>query len=143
MVSPVRAVLSTYRLPWNYHEILPGCFACHSHFRVGRRLLRGYHRSSPADEVLLVVNSTEASLSIVPVESPGTGVTVPPRTTSTPVNVAARDGIAIVPLGLDNSAAIVDLRAAQVVNTIGLPAGLRGDRCRSSTTRSPMSPIPI
>jgi hypothetical protein len=78
----------------------------------------------PADEVLLVVNSTEASLSIVPVESPGTGVTVPlGGTTPTPVNVAARDGIAIVPLGLDNSAAIVDLRAAQVVNTIGLPAG--------------------
>ena len=31
----------------------------------------------PAAEVLLVVNSTEASLSIIPVESPSAGVTVP------------------------------------------------------------------
>jgi hypothetical protein len=51
----------------------------------------------PADEVLLVVNSTESSLSIIPVESPGAGVTVPlGGTTPTPVNVAALDGIAIV-----------------------------------------------
>ena len=78
----------------------------------------------PADEVLLVVNSTESSLSIIPVESPNAGVTVPlGGTTPTPVNVAALDGIAIVPMGLDNTAAVVDLRAAQVVNTISLPAG--------------------
>lgn len=78
----------------------------------------------PADEVLLVVNSTESSLSIIPVESPGTGVTVPlGGTTPSPVNVAALDGIAIVPMGLDNSAAIVDLRAGVVVNTINLAAG--------------------
>ena len=78
----------------------------------------------PADEVLLVVNSTEASLSIIPVEAPATGVTVPlGGTTPTPVNVAALDGIAIVPMGLDHTAAVVDLRAAQVINTINLPAG--------------------
>jgi hypothetical protein len=78
----------------------------------------------PAEEVLLVVNSTEASLSIIPVESPGSGVTVPlGGTTPTPVNVAALDGIAIVPMGLDNSVAVLDLRTAQVVNTITLPAG--------------------
>ena len=78
----------------------------------------------PADEVLLVVNSTEASLSIIPVESPGTSVTVPlGGTTPTPVSVAALDGIAIVPMGLDNTVAVVDLRSAQVVNTIHLPAG--------------------
>ena len=78
----------------------------------------------PADEVLLVVNSTESSLSIIPVESPGTGVTVPlGGTTPTPVSVAARDGIAIVPMGLDNTVTVIDLRAAQVINTINLPAG--------------------
>lgn len=78
----------------------------------------------PAAEVLLVVNSTESSLSIIPVNSPGNGVTVPlGGTTPSPVNVAALDGMAIVPMGLDNSAAVVDLRAGQVVNTIGLPAG--------------------
>jgi hypothetical protein len=37
--------------------------------------------------------------------------------------VAALDGIAIVPMGLDNTAAIVDLRAAQVLTTIHLPDG--------------------
>jgi hypothetical protein len=78
----------------------------------------------PADEVLLVVNSTESSLSIIPVESPGTGVTVPlGGTTPTPVSVAARDGIALVPMGLDNTVVVVDLRTAQVINTISLPAG--------------------
>lgn len=78
----------------------------------------------PADEVLLVVNSTESSLSIIPVESSGAGVTVPlGGTTPTPVNLSALDGIAVVPMGLDNTAVVVDLRAAQVVNTINLPAG--------------------
>ncbi len=78
----------------------------------------------PADEVLLVVNSTEASLSVIPVKSPGSGVTVPlGGTTPSPVNVAARDGIAIVPMGLDNNVAVVDLRQAQVINSIQLPAG--------------------
>ena len=78
----------------------------------------------PADEVLLVVNSTESSLSIIPVEAPGNAVTVPlGGTTPTPVSVAALDGIAIVPMGLDNTVTVVDLRAGQVVNTISLPAG--------------------
>jgi hypothetical protein len=78
----------------------------------------------PAAEVLLVVNSTESSLSIIPVASPGSGVTVPlGGTTPTPVSLAALDGTAIVPMGLDNAVTVVDLRTAQVVNTINLPAG--------------------
>ena len=78
----------------------------------------------PADEVLVVVNSTEASLSVVPVESPsGTAPAPLGGTTPTPVGVATHDGIAIVPLGLDNSAAVVDLEARQVVLTVFLPAG--------------------
>jgi hypothetical protein len=78
----------------------------------------------PADEVLLVVNSTEASLSVIPVNSPTTGTNIPlGGTTPTPVTVAARDGIALVPMGLDNSVVLVDLRARQPVRTIRLPAG--------------------
>lgn len=78
----------------------------------------------PADEVLLVVNSTEASLTIVPVESPSDAVNVPlGGTTPTPVNVAARGAIALVPMGLDNSVVVVDLAARAPVRTIQLPAG--------------------
>ena len=77
----------------------------------------------PADEVLLVVNSTEASLSVVPVEAPGTGFTIPlGGTTPTPVGVAARGAVALVPMGLDNSVAVVDL-PGRSVQTIQLPAG--------------------
>lgn len=78
----------------------------------------------PADEVLLAVNSTEASLSVVPVEAPGTGFNIPlGGTTPTPVGVAARGAVALVPMGLDNSVVVVDLAAGAVTRTINLPAG--------------------
>lgn len=74
------------------------------------------------EEVLLVVNSTASTLSIVPVESPNKAVAVPlAGTTPTPVGVSARKDIAIVPLGLDNAVAVVDLRGATVLRTIPLP----------------------
>lgn len=73
-------------------------------------------------EVLLAVNSTANTLSIVPVESPSSAVVVPlGGTTPTPTGVSAREGVAIVPLGLDNAVAVVDLRAAAVMRTIPLP----------------------
>ena len=43
-------------------------------------------------------------------------------TTPTPVGVAARGAIAIVPLGLDNAAAVVNLRTAKVLMRVPLPA---------------------
>ncbi len=74
------------------------------------------------EEVLLVVNSTASTLSVVPVEAPDKGVTVPlTGTTPTPVGVSARKNIAIVPLGLDNAVAVVDLRSATVLRTVPLP----------------------
>ncbi len=74
------------------------------------------------EEVLLAVNSTANTLSIVPVEAPNTATTVPlGGTTPTPTGVSAREGVAIVPLGLDNAVAVVDLRAATVLRTIPLP----------------------
>ena len=76
----------------------------------------------PAEEVLLAVNSTANTLSIVPVDAPGSAVAVElGGTTPTPVGVAAREGIAVVPLGLDNAVAVVDLRAAAVLRVIPLP----------------------
>jgi hypothetical protein len=75
------------------------------------------------EEVLLVVNSTANTLTIVPVEAPANTQTVElGGTTPTPVGVSARKAVAIVPLGLDNAAAVVDLRSATVVRTIPLPA---------------------
>ena len=60
-----------------------------------------------------MVNSTANTLSIVPVETPARRCSVPlGGTTPTPVGVSARRSIAIVPLGLDNAVAVVDLRAA-------------------------------
>ncbi len=74
------------------------------------------------EEVLLVVNSTANTLSIVPVDAPNSSVQVPlGGTTPTPVGVSAREGIALVPLGLDNAVAVVDLRAASVMRTVPLP----------------------
>ena len=74
------------------------------------------------EEVLLAVNSTANTLSIVPVEAPSEAMTVPlGGTTPTPVGVSAREGVAIVPLGLDNAVAVVDLRTASVTRTIPLP----------------------
>ena len=71
-----------------------------------------------------MVNSTEASLSIIPVDAPSGGSAVAlGGVTPTPVNVAALGEIALVPMGLDNSVVVVDLRNRQVLRTIGLPPG--------------------
>jgi hypothetical protein len=73
-------------------------------------------------EVLLAVNSTANTLSIVPVDAPTSGIEVQlGGTTATPVGVSARGAIAIVPLGLDNAVAVVDLRAGTVLRRVPLP----------------------
>lgn len=73
-------------------------------------------------EVLLAVNSTANTLSIVPVDDPASAVQVPlGGTTPTPVGVSARKDIALVPLGLDNAVAVVDLRTATVARVVPLP----------------------
>lgn len=78
----------------------------------------------PPDEVVLVVNSTESSLTMIPVHNPGAASTIPlGGTTPTPTTVAARGAWAVVPLGLDNTVAVVDLQTQRVTRRIGLPAG--------------------
>jgi hypothetical protein len=77
----------------------------------------------PPQEVLLAVNSTANTLSIVPVDAPASAVAVDlGGTTPTPVGVSAHGDIALVPLGLDNAVAVVDLRSAAVLRRIPLPA---------------------
>ena len=74
-------------------------------------------------EALLVVNSTANTLSIVPVDNPSAGVQVPlGGTTPTPVGVSAFGRTALVPLGLDNAVAVVDLIDAKVTRRVPLPA---------------------
>jgi hypothetical protein len=74
------------------------------------------------EAVLLTVNSTANTLSIVPLDAPESAVELElGGTTPTPVGVSARDTIAIVPLGLDNAVAVVDLRARIVLRRIPLP----------------------
>lgn len=76
----------------------------------------------PAEEVLLVVNSTEATLSVIPIGAPSMAVKIPLGGTSpTPVGVAARGAVALVPLGNDNAVAVLDLRAGAVTEVIPLP----------------------
>ena len=73
-------------------------------------------------EALLAVNSTANTLSIVPVDNPAAAVQVQlGGTTPTPVGVSALGRTAIVPLGLDNAVAVVDLIDARVTRTIPLP----------------------
>lgn len=73
-------------------------------------------------EVLVVVNSTARSLTVVPTAAPNLGVTIPLGATSNaPAGFASRAGIALVPLGDDDAVAVVDLSAGTVLNTYPLP----------------------
>lgn len=74
-------------------------------------------------EVLVVVNRTAHSLSVVPTGAPNTGITIPLGASSdVPAGIAARAGIALVPLGDDDAVAVVDLGAGTVLNTFPLAA---------------------
>ena len=77
----------------------------------------------PAEDVLLVVNSIEASLSVVPVGAPDNAIKIPlGGTTPTPVGVSAFGAYALVPMGLDHSVVVVNLQAGAVERTIPLAA---------------------
>ncbi len=77
----------------------------------------------PAEDVLLVVNSIEASLSVVPVGAPDNAIKIPlGGTTPTPVGVSAFGAYALVPMGVDHSVAVVNLQAGAVERTIPLAA---------------------
>lgn len=78
-----------------------------------------------AERLVVVVNSVENSLSLVPQEG-GSGVqvrTVPLGAQGSPVGVAARGPWAVVPMGTYPFAAVVNLRTSSLSSTVALPAG--------------------
>lgn len=73
-------------------------------------------------EVLLAVNRVGNSLSIVPVDAPDTHVEVPLGVPgAAPSTLAARNDVALVPLGPGDGVAVVDLRERAVSRVISLP----------------------
>ncbi len=76
-----------------------------------------------AEEVLLLVHRTGSSLSLLRVKSPTVVTPIPLNSaTGTPTTVAALNGYAIVPLGDDPGAAVVNLRTVLVERVVPLPA---------------------
>lgn len=74
-------------------------------------------------EVLVLINSTQQSLSVITTKSPHIDVGIPLGSSSrVPAGLAARDGVALVPLGDDDAVAVVDLVAGTVLNTYPLAA---------------------
>lgn len=76
------------------------------------------------DEVLVVVNSIDNSLTVFAVNDPAATHTIPLGTAAgTPVSVAARGSLVAVPLGIEHAVALVDLETAQVMRTVPLAQG--------------------
>ena len=85
-------------------------------------------------EVLLVLNQGDASLSVIPVESPLTPDTIPiGAVTPPPPGMAARGSWALVPLGAGDAVVVVDLGTRTVARTIGLAAGSGATGATGST----------
>lgn len=78
----------------------------------------------PPEEVIVVLNTTAATLTLVPVASPAQVATVPLGASGVrPVSVATRGATAVVPLRGRDAIAVVDLREGTLVNTISLAPG--------------------
>jgi hypothetical protein len=76
------------------------------------------------EEMVVVLNSTGATLSLIPVLAPAQISTIPLGASNVqPVSVATRGGTALVALAGRDAIALVDLRAGQLVNTISLQPG--------------------
>lgn len=75
-------------------------------------------------EIVLVLNTTGATLSLLPVAAPTQVSTVPLGPSNVqPVSVTTRGSTAVVPLRGRDAIAVVDLRNGQLVNTIALAPG--------------------
>lgn len=76
------------------------------------------------EEVVIVLNTTGATLSIIPVAAPTQVSTIPLGASDVqPASVTTRGGTAIVPLQGRDAIAVVDLRVGQLVSTIALAPG--------------------
>ncbi len=75
-------------------------------------------------ELLLVVNRQGNSLTIVSVDDADSPTNVPlGGSGATPTTVAAREGIAVVPLGQADALAVVDLIGRSLIHQVQLPEG--------------------
>ncbi len=78
----------------------------------------------PPEEVVVVLNTAAATLSLVPVTAPTQVSTIPLGASDVlPVSVATRGPTAVVPLRGRDALAVVDLRQGVLVNTIALAPG--------------------
>jgi hypothetical protein len=76
------------------------------------------------EEIVLVLNTAGATLSLLPVAAPTQVSTVPLGASDVePVSVTTRGGTAVVPLRGQDAIAVVDLRNGQLVNTVALAPG--------------------
>ena len=76
------------------------------------------------EEIVVVLNSTGATLSLLPVAAPTQVSTIPlGPADDQPVSVTTRGGTAVVPLRGRDAIAVVDLRSGQLVNKIALAPG--------------------
>jgi hypothetical protein len=76
------------------------------------------------EEMVVVLNASAATLSLLPVSAPTQVATVPLGMSDVqPVSVASRGPTAVVTLRGSDAIAVVDLRAGQLVSTIALAPG--------------------
>ena len=76
------------------------------------------------EEVVVVLNTNDATLSLIPVAAPTLVSTVPLGASDVqPASVTTRGAVAVVPLQAQDAIAVVDLRAGQLVSTIPLAPG--------------------
>jgi hypothetical protein len=76
------------------------------------------------EEIVVVLNTTGATLSLMPVAVPTQVSTIPLGASDIqPVSVTTRGATAVIPLRSGDSIAVVDLRNRQLVNTIALAPG--------------------
>jgi hypothetical protein len=74
-------------------------------------------------EVGVVMSSVDLSLTIFEVENPAQTRTVGLGPAGSPVTMAVRGELAAVPLGFVPAVAVVDLKSATLLRTVGLPEG--------------------
>ncbi len=77
----------------------------------------------PPEQVAVVVNSVDNSLTVFPVADPAASITIGLGGDGTPVGAAVAGNIVVVPLGLTPAVAVVDLGTGSVRHTIALPQG--------------------
>src|SRR4051812_25160961 len=78
----------------------------------------------PPEEVVVVLNTTAATLSLIPIASPTQVSTVPLGASDVqPASMTTRGAVTVVPLQAQDAIAVVDLRAGQLINTLSLAPG--------------------